>query len=106
MTTAPELSAAEAAKVAEFDAAPDAFRETSIDQLTARDLGFCVVIPDREVVGYLYVVRDDFNDGYPSRSLVLVSGNGQATYEEVFTDSDPAGYPKTMTTPCKVEAAS
>jgi hypothetical protein len=92
-----------AARVAPFDAAPAAFVETTVDQLDRSHFGLCVSIPDRAAVGYLYAVHDDFNDGYPSRLIVLVDDDGDAI-DEVFTDSDPAQYPKTMRTRCLVEA--
>lgn len=72
-----------------------------VSQLGREHFGRWVEVPSRQAAGYLYVVRDEFHDGYPSRYLVLVDEDGRAVEEE-FTDSNPAGYPKTMRTPCSV----
>jgi hypothetical protein len=76
-----------------------------VDQLTREHFGQWVEIPSREVAGYLYVIRDEFHDGYPSRYVVLVDDEGGAAEEE-FTDHNPAGYPKTMSSPCTVRSTS
>jgi hypothetical protein len=76
-------------------------RMTTVDRLTRHDFGMWIVIPGYGS-GYLYAVHDDYNDGYPSRMIVVISGDGSTAAELEFTDSDPAGYPKTMATPCVV----
>lgn len=72
---------------------------TSVDQLTREHFNWWVEVPSRQVAGYLYAVHDNFNDGYPGRTLVLIDEDGSEAEEE-FTDSNPAGYPQTMRTPC------
>jgi hypothetical protein len=67
--------------------------------LTREHFGWWIEIPARQVAGYLYVIRDEYHDGYPSRYLVLVDDDGHAVEEE-FSDSNPHGYPKTLRTPC------
>lgn len=76
-------------------------RADTVNRLTAADFGYWVDVPNQGA-GYLYAVHDDFNDGYPSRMIVLVAEDGSTAAELEFTDSDPAGYPKTMHTPCVV----
>lgn len=46
--------------------------------------------------GWLYGIHDDFNDGYPSRTLIVVTNQDGDVDEWEFTDSNPMGYPKTM----------
>ena len=48
--------------------------------------------------GWLYAIHDDFHDGYPSRTLILVTSEAGDVAEKAFTDSDPEAYPKTMGT--------
>jgi hypothetical protein len=79
-------------------------RETTVDQLTAKDFGLWVDVPERETAGHLYVISDQYGDGYPSRVLTLVAADGSSAAELEFTDADPASYPKTMRTPCALLA--
>jgi hypothetical protein len=79
---------------------------------TDSDVRVCDLTPDnfgaRVTVkghgsGWLYAIHDDYNDGYPSRSLTVVTNELGDTDEWTFTDSDPQGYPKTMGTPATVD---
>jgi hypothetical protein len=79
---------------------------SSVGDLTRDDLGKLVEV-EGWTPGYLYVLLDEFHDGYPSRTLTLVlPGDYGDTAERSFTDSDPAGCPKTMGTPVSIERGS
>lgn len=70
---------------------------TRVCDLTRRDFGARVTV-EAHGSGWLYAIHDDWNDGYPSRSLIVVLNEQGDTDEWTFTDSDPEGYPKTMAT--------
>lgn len=75
-------------------------RPMTVADLTREHFGLRVTC--ERGTGWLYGIHDDFNDGYPDRTLIVVTSEfgDDATWQ--FTDSDPTGYPKTMSTPVEV----
>jgi hypothetical protein len=68
-----------------------------VRELTPNQFGAWVEMPTRSTGGWLYAIRDEYNDGYPARTLGVIAGDDGSFYrEEEFTDSDPHPYPKTL----------
>lgn len=72
-----------------------------VADLTRHDFGQWVEV-EGHGAGWLYAVHDDFHDGYPERTLIVVTNEAGDVAEWRFTDSDPSGYPKTMSLPVEV----
>lgn len=70
---------------------------TTVRELTPDNFGDPIFVQGW-TAGWLYAIHDDFNDGYPSRTLILVTNRDGDSAEKDFTDSDPAGYPETLGT--------
>lgn len=66
----------------------------TVAELTRRHFNYRVTV-EGYGSGWLYAIHDDFNDGYPDRTLIVVTSEAGLD-EWRFSDSDPTGYPQTM----------
>lgn len=73
-----------------------------VNELRPVHFGHWITLTTRDLSGWLYVIRHEYNDGYPSTTLGLVINKEGDYVEEAFTDSDPAQHPKTLSDEVRV----